>query len=88
MFGALGVLGALAGVAVGVVIASLINAGEVHVPVAVQLFLMRDTVSLCIEPRTRIATIVVITFATATAALYLSLRAARRRPVDAMAHFG
>jgi ABC-type lipoprotein release transport system permease subunit len=86
--GMLGVLGAAAGVALGALVATLINAAKIHVPITVQLFLMRDTVHLAIEPRTLLSAVVLITFVTGAAALYPSLRAARRKPVDAMAHFG
>jgi ABC-type lipoprotein release transport system permease subunit len=86
--GMLGVLGALAGVLLGAAAASAINAANLHVPLSVQLFLMRDTLHLSLEPRTLLSAVVLITFVTGFAALYPALRAARRKPVDAMAHFG
>jgi ABC-type lipoprotein release transport system permease subunit len=86
--GMLGVLGAVAGVLLGAAAASAINAANLHVPLSVQLFLMRDTLHLSLEPRTLLSAVVLITFVTGVAALYPTLRAARRKPVDAMAHFG
>ena len=84
----LGLLGASAGIALGSGIALLLNAAHIHVPLSVQLFLMRDTVVLVLEPSALLSAIVMITFVTGAAALYPSLRAARLKPVDAMAHFG
>jgi ABC-type lipoprotein release transport system permease subunit len=86
--GMLGVLGAVAGVLLGAAAASAINAANLHVPLSVQLFLMRDTLHLSLEPRTLLSAVGLITFVTGVAALYPALRAARRKPVDAMAHFG
>jgi putative ABC transport system permease protein len=86
--GMLGVLGATAGVALGALVTALINAANIHVPVSVQLFLMRDTVRLKLEASTLVTAIGLITLVTGVAALYPSIRAARRKPVDAMAHFG
>jgi ABC-type lipoprotein release transport system permease subunit len=86
--GMLGVLGAVAGVLLGAAVASAINAANLHVPLSVQLFLMRDTLHLSLEPRTLFSAVVLITVVTGFAALYPALRAARRKPVDAMAHFG
>jgi ABC-type lipoprotein release transport system permease subunit len=54
----------------------------------VQLFLMRDTLRLTIEPATLVFSVVMIAFVTGAAAIYPSIRAASRKPVDAMAHFG
>ena len=84
----LGVLGALVGVALGAVVTWLINSANIHVPTSVQLFLMRDTLRLTIEPATLVFSVVMITFVTGAAAIYPSIRAASRKPVDAMAHFG
>jgi putative ABC transport system permease protein len=86
--GMLGVLGAAAGVVLGGIVIFLINAANIHVPISVQLFLMRDTVHLKLETTTLVSAIALITFVTGAAAVYPSVRAARRKPVDAMAHFG
>jgi ABC-type lipoprotein release transport system permease subunit len=84
----LGLFGAAAGVVLGCAIALALNAAHIHVPISVQLFLMRDTVFLALEPRALLSAVILITVVTGAAALYPSLRAARLKPVDAMAHFG
>jgi putative ABC transport system permease protein len=84
----LGVSGALLGVSLGVLITALVNAARLPVPLSVQLFLMRDTLELALEPRLLCVAVALMTGVTAAAALYPSLRAARRKPVDAMAHYG
>jgi len=84
----LGVFGSLAGVALGGVATWLLNSAKIHVPISVQLFLMRDTLVLKLEPSTLLSSVLMISFVTGAAALYPSIRAASRKPVDAMSHFG
>jgi putative ABC transport system permease protein len=84
----LGVFGASAGVLLGCAIALALNAAQIHLPLTVQLFLMRDTLFLALEPRALLNAVLLITVVTGAAALYPSMRAARLKPVDAMAHFG
>lgn len=84
----LGLLGAIAGTLLGTLGSLLINAAKIHVPLSVQLFLMRDTLHLALAPSALGYAISLITLVTGAAALYPSLRAARLKPVDAMAHFG
>jgi ABC-type lipoprotein release transport system permease subunit len=84
----LGVFGALVGVALGALVTWLINSANIHVPTSVQLFLMRDTLRLAVEPATLVFSVVMIAFVTGAAAIYPAIRAASRKPVDAMAHFG
>ena len=86
--GLLGVLGAALGVAVGAMLTWLLNAANIQVPTSVQLFLMRDTLRLVVEPVALCSSVLMITCVTGAAAMYPSLRAASRKPVDAMAHFG
>jgi putative ABC transport system permease protein len=84
----LGVIGSMLGVGLGVIIAGLINLAKIQVPLSVQLFLMRDTVELALDGSALISAVALISLVTAAAALYPSIRAARLKPVDAMAHFG
>ena len=84
----LGLFGAILGVGLGSAVSMLINAAQIHVPLSMQLFLMRDTVHLALQPAALLSSVVLITTITAAAAFYPSLRAARLKPVDAMAHFG
>jgi ABC-type lipoprotein release transport system permease subunit len=83
----LGIFGATTGVALGALATWLINVVSLPVPVSVQLFLMRSSLHLALELRTLAAGILLITIVTGAAAVYPAVRAARRRPVDAMAHF-
>ena len=84
----LGIFGAAAGIGLGGLSTYLINSANIHVPTSVQLFLMRDTVTLWLDAAILWRSLALITVVTGAAALYPSLRAASRKPVDAMAHFG
>jgi ABC-type lipoprotein release transport system permease subunit len=86
--GLLGLLGSLSGGALGVLLTFVINAISLHVPLSVQLFLMRDTLRLALEPSTLITAVGLLTLTACLAAIYPALRAAARRPVDAMSHAG
>jgi ABC-type antimicrobial peptide transport system permease subunit len=82
---------ALLGIAAGTLGAALIgliNAARVPIPIAVQIFLMHDTLHFSLEPSTLLAGVVMVTSVTCLATLFPSVRAARRKPVEAMAHFG
>jgi putative ABC transport system permease protein len=84
----LGVLGASAGVLAGAFITWLVNIANVQVPLSVQLLLISSTFHLALDVRTLVFAVLLISGVTGFAALYPALRAARQRPVNAMAHFG
>ncbi len=85
---ALGFIGTVTGALVAVAIAAGVNAAHIPVPLSVQLFLMSNELTLLVEPRSLVGSVFVITAVTGLAALFPALRAARLRPVTAMAHFG
>jgi putative ABC transport system permease protein len=84
----LGFFGTAVGAAMGVAVATGLNALHIHVPISVQLFLMSDHLHLAIHPGLIVRSMLAITAITGIAALYPSLRAARLKPVTAMQHFG
>jgi putative ABC transport system permease protein len=84
----LGVLGTATGALVAAGVAAAINAMTIQVPLSVQLFLMSDFVRLVVKPQAAIQSVIMLSLVTALAALYPSIRAARLRPIEAMAHFG
>jgi putative ABC transport system permease protein len=83
-----GLLGAVAGSLLGVALVAWINAAAFEVPMAVRLFVMLDTLHLWVEPSTLLLGTLGMVSATCLAALSPALRAAQRRAVAAMAHFG
>ncbi|HET6148781.1 MAG TPA: FtsX-like permease family protein [Polyangia bacterium] len=84
----LGLFGTVAGAALGLAVATGLNALHIHVPISVQFFLMSDHLHLAVHPGAIIFAVVLITFITGIAAIYPALRAARLKPVTAMQHFG
>jgi putative ABC transport system permease protein len=84
----LGVLGTIAGALGGTVVAAVINAAQIKVPIGVQLFLMSDKLHLAVHASTLVKAGLTITLITTLAALYPAYRAARLPPVSAMSHFG
>jgi ABC-type lipoprotein release transport system permease subunit len=84
----LGLLAASLGAAFGFGIAAVINHAELHVPLSVQLFLMRDTLELALEPSRALLAISLMTFSAGAASLYPALRAARLKPASAMTPSG
>jgi ABC-type lipoprotein release transport system permease subunit len=84
----LGLLATVAGVTAGAAIAGGLNSAHLHVPTGLQFFLMSPFLHISIHGGALIWSVAGITFVTALAALYPSLRAARLRPVVAMSHFG
>jgi ABC-type lipoprotein release transport system permease subunit len=84
----MGVIGTAAGALGGTVVAMLVNAANIHVPLSVQLFLMSDQVHLAIHVAALGKSALMITIITTLAALYPAYRAASLPPVSAMSHFG
>jgi len=82
----LGLLASTFGVALGSGAVAWLNHAGLHVPLSMQLFLMRDTLRLSLEPKTLLLALALLTLSAALAALYPSLRAARLRPMSAMTH--
>jgi putative ABC transport system permease protein len=84
----LGLGGTVVGAVVGALIAAGLNAAHIAVPIGVQLFLMSDHLFIYVPGSLLVGAVILLTVITALAALYPSLRAARLRPIEAMAHFG
>jgi putative ABC transport system permease protein len=84
----LGLLGTLVGCVCASGLALAVNAAKIAVPLSVQLFLMSDRLRVVIEPQALIQAVFLISAVTTAAALYPAFRAARLKPINAMAHFG
>ena len=84
----LGVLATLAGTILGALGATEINAAQIPVPLAAQIFLLSNHFFLAVHPKALALAAGVVTAVTAAAALYPSWRAAKLEPVTAMQHFG
>jgi ABC-type lipoprotein release transport system permease subunit len=84
----LGVVGTAVGALVAWAVAAGINALHIKVPPSVQLFLMSDFLRLVVKPGAAVQAVITLSLVTGLAALYPSIRAARLRPIEAMAHFG
>jgi ABC-type lipoprotein release transport system permease subunit len=84
----LGLLGTVAGAALGAFAGTTINAAQIPVPLAGQIFLLSNHFFVSVHIEALFVSVIAITAVTGVAALYPSLRAARLRPVNAMQHFG
>lgn len=84
----LGLAGTVTGAIGAAIVGALVNAAHIGVPEGVQLFLMSDHLFFAIHTLALVKAVVGITVVTSIAALYPSLRAAKLRPVVAMAHAG
>jgi putative ABC transport system permease protein len=84
----LGLFGAVAGAVLGVVVSTTLNALNIRVPIAVQLFLMSDTLHVAIQGSAMAFTIAFITGCISLISLVPSWMAARLKPVTAMQHAG
>jgi ABC-type lipoprotein release transport system permease subunit len=84
----LGLAGTVAGALFAALIAAALNAANIAVPIGVQWNRMSDHEVNIEPPGLLIGAVVFLTIVTGLAALYPSMRAARLRPIEAMAHFG
>jgi len=84
----LGAFATLVGAAIGAAAGLGVNAAQIPVPVAGQLFLLSTHFFVSIHPVALVTAAFTITLVTGLAALYPSLRAAQLEPVTAMQHFG
>jgi ABC-type lipoprotein release transport system permease subunit len=84
----LALAGTLAGAALGLVTCAALNAAQIGVPLAVQMFVMRDTLIFNVDPSGLGTGMAVIIGATTLASLIPSFRAARLQPVTAIHHVG
>jgi ABC-type lipoprotein release transport system permease subunit len=84
----LGVIGSTLGALFGALVAAAVNAAHIAVPTEVQLFLMSNHLTILVLPAALVNAVILLSVITALAALYPSIRAARLRPIEAMAHFG
>ena len=84
----LGAFATLVGAAIGAAAGLGVNAAQIPVPVAGQLFLLSTHFFVSIHPVALVTAAFTITLVTGLAALYPSQRAAQLEPVTAMQHFG
>jgi ABC-type lipoprotein release transport system permease subunit len=84
----LGLFASTAGAILAALVAAVVNAAAIGVPVSVQLFLMSDHLTLDAQPGILIGAIVSLSIVTSIATVFPSFRAARLRPIEAMSHFG
>jgi ABC-type lipoprotein release transport system permease subunit len=80
----LGVVATVAGALGGLLVAAILNAARIPVPLTVQMFLMSDHLTLAVDGGLLVGAVVLITCITGAAAVFPALRAARLRPVVAM----
>lgn len=84
----LGLIATTLGALLGVAVCAAVNAMNQPVPVAVQLFVMRDTIRFLVTPGAVVFAIVFLTGCTTFISLFPSFIAARMKPISAMHHIG
>jgi ABC-type antimicrobial peptide transport system permease subunit len=65
-----------------------VNALPIHIPFALEVFLMSNRVHLVVPLGSAIKSLLFLTAVTGLASLLPALRAARLKPITAMTHFG
>lgn len=84
----LGLFGTVVGAVLGLGASAVINLARIPVPIAVQLFLMTDHLSLAPTALLTVLSIAFITFCITAITLIPSFLAARMKPINAMHHVG
>ncbi len=84
----LGLMGTVGGVLVGLAICVGVNAASISVPLAVQMFVMSDTLKLAASPGGIVFAVLLIVGSTTFISLFPSFLAARMKPITAMHHIG
>ena len=79
---------AVLGAVLGLLVCAAVNAAHIHVPLGVQLFLMREEVHFSVRPSVLLGAIGLITGCTTAISLLPSFLAARLQPVTAMHQVG
>ena len=78
----------IVGAAIGLLATGVINAMEISLSEAFQVFLMRDTLLLAVDPFNVLKSIAIICTITTLFSLYPSYRATRMKPITAISHVG
>jgi ABC-type lipoprotein release transport system permease subunit len=84
----LGLLGTAVGAAAGLGVCLAINAADISVPMAVQVFILSEKLHLVVNPGSVVGAITFITLCTTAISMIPSFLAARMKPVTAMHHIG
>lgn len=85
--GLLGLLASIGGVVLGLAVTAAINQAALQVPLSMQLILMRETVAIAWDWQAVCLVLLAMTLSASVASLYPALRAARRDPSSALAHW-
>jgi putative ABC transport system permease protein len=85
---AIGLIGTGVGALVGWGLAGVLNAAQIHLPPAVQLVALADTLHVSARPSAVLGSVALITACTTLVSVIPSFLAARMRPVTAMHHVG
>lgn len=81
----LGVFATTTGATVGAIVAVVVDAAQIDVPVdAMKVILLSDTLTLSVRPLAIVAAVAVLSLFTALASLWPALRAAALRPITAI----